>query len=270
MIIGASGYIGSKIYRELNNYFSVFGTFFSNKSFNKNKRFFYYDINKNDISVILNYTKPNLIISALRGDFEKQILAHDKMIEYVKNFNCRILFLSSSNVFDAFHNYPSYEFDKTLSETAYGKIKIIIENKLFKLNPSQYVIARLPMVFGKKSPRIKNISLSIKNEIPIEVFPNTIVNITSDLKLSQQIHYIINKKLSGVFHLGCKDLISHFDLMKIITKMISKNKVIFKHIYSTNQLRYIAVLSKKNKLPEHLNYNYESVLKDIYISKNYI
>ena len=126
------------------------------------------------------------------------------------------------------------------------------------------------MVFGKKSPRIKNISLSIKNEIPIEVFPNTIVNINSDLKLSQQIHYIINKKLSGVFHLGCKDLISHFDLMKIITKMISKNKVIFKHIYSTNQLRYIAVLSKKNKLPEHLNYNYESVLKDIYISKNYI
>ena len=63
----------------------------------------------------------------------------------------------------------------------------------------------------------------------------------------------------------------NYDLLKLITKKVSNNnKVVFKHIYTTNQLRYIAVLAKKNNLPEHLNFNYESVLSDIYISKNYI
>ena len=271
LIIGASGYIGYKICKELNNFYRVYGTFFSNKNFNKNKNFFHYDINKHDITKILKSTRPNLIISSLRGDFKNQFFAHDIIIEYVKSYNCRILFLSSSNVFDAFHHYPSYEYDKTLSESNYGKIKISIENKLFKLNPSKYVIARLPMIFGKRSPRIEEIKFYIKNNIPIDVYPNTIININSDLKLSQQIQYIINKKLSGIFHLGCRDLISHYDVLKLITKKVSNNnKVVFKHIYTTNQLRYIAVLAKKNNLPEHLNFNYESVLSDIYISKNYI
>ena len=84
LIIGASGYIGSKIYKELNNFYKVYGTFFSNKSFNKNKNFIHYDIDKHDITNILKSTKPNLIISSLRGDFKNQIFAHTIIIEYIK------------------------------------------------------------------------------------------------------------------------------------------------------------------------------------------
>ena len=78
---------------------------------------------------VLKKVKPKLIISAVRGPFEDQIDLHQQLIEHVKLYNCRLLFLSSSNVFDAFHNYPSYEFDKTLSESVYGRLKIKIENE---------------------------------------------------------------------------------------------------------------------------------------------
>ena len=31
----------------------------------------------------------------------------------------------------------------------------------------------------------------------IEVFPNTIINVNSDFRLSQQIHYLINQQKTG-------------------------------------------------------------------------
>ena len=161
---------------------------------------------------VLKKIKPKLIISAVRGPFEDQIDLHQQLIEHVKLYNCRLLFLSSSNVFDAFHNYPSYEFDKTLSESVYGRLKIKIENDIMRLAPSKYVIARLPMVYGLHAPRIKEIEALMDEKLPLEVFPNTIVNLISDRKLTQQIHYIINQKLTGIFQLGTTDLITHYDL----------------------------------------------------------
>jgi len=104
---------------------------------------------------VLKKVKPKLIISAIRGPFEDQIDLHQQLVEHCKYHDCRLMFLSSSNVYDAFHNYPSYEFDKTLSESVYGRLKIKIENTIMRLSPSKYVIARLPMVFGLHSPRIK-------------------------------------------------------------------------------------------------------------------
>ena len=37
----------------------------------------------------------------------------------------------------------------------------------------------------------------VKKNKFIEVFPNTIINVNSDIRLSQQIHYLINKKKQG-------------------------------------------------------------------------
>ena len=268
LILGASGFIGSTIYKELSPYYKTYGTYFSNKKYSLNKQFFRYDIVHTNLTEILKEVIPNLIISSLRGPFEHQIEVHGELIDYIKKYNCRVMFLSSSNVFDAFEHYPSYEYDKTLSESIYGKLKIKIENKLLKLHSSKYIIIRLPMVFGKKSPRTKEIDFLIKNNLPIEVFPNIIINVNSNIKLSQQIHYIINKKLTGIYHLGSYNLISHYEFIKLITKKRTFKNIIFKHVFASNQLRYLAVLSKKNKLPSHLNNTYESVLNDIYISQN--
>ena len=88
------------------------------------------EIEEEDILDILEAVKPTIIISSLRGDFSAQITAHLRIIEYLAHHKCKLIFISSANVFDAYSKYPSYENDKTLSESIFGRLKIKIENML--------------------------------------------------------------------------------------------------------------------------------------------
>ena len=134
---------------------------------------------------------PSLIISALRGPFDFQIVAHEKIVSYLgQNPKTRIIFLSSSNVFDAYSKYPCYENDTRLSNSIYGRFKIRIESQIQKLPKHQSAIIRLPMVFGLKSNRIKKLrQLNVIGE-SIELFPNLIINVSSSNNLTKQIHYL--------------------------------------------------------------------------------
>ena len=263
LILGASGFIGNTLYKELNSYYDTFGTYFTKKGFGNNHHFFHFDMEEGGLEIIIKEVKPKLIISALRGPFEALIETHQFLINLIDRSNCRLIFLSSANVFDTFEHFPSYEYDKTLSESIYGRFKIKIENDLLRLSPSKFVLARLPMVFGNQSPRIQEIDQAINQNKPIEVFPNTIINVNNDIKLSQQIHYIINQQLTGVFHLGSTDLIHHFDFIKLLIQKRYQKTAVYKQVYTTNQMRYLAVLAKENKLPPNLLFSYTEILDDL-------
>ena len=134
LILGVSGYLGNAIYTELCNYFRTYGTYFSPKAaYEKNKQFFQYNVEEDDIYEILESTKPDIIISALRGNFHAQTIAHEHIAEYALEQGSKIIFLSSANAFDAYSKYPSYETDKTLSHSIYGHFKIKIENMLMRM-----------------------------------------------------------------------------------------------------------------------------------------
>lgn len=262
LILGASGFIGNALYKELCPYFKTFGTYSTdNKTLAKNKHFFQYNIEEDDIYDILEAIKPSIIISSLRGNFNAQILAHQHLTEYVKEHSCKLLFLSSSNVFDAYSKYPSYENDKTFSNSIYGHFKIKIENMVMRLPKRKWSILRVPMVMGTNSPRALEIKTAIKDNATIEVFPNLIINVTTEDKLSQQIHYIINRNKSGVFHLGSTDLVHHEDFIKEIAELLGGFKLTYKQVYTTNDDRYLAVLAKHNMLPKNLQIESKDVLK---------
>ena len=263
LILGGSGYIGNVLYKELAPYYNTFATYNSSKEYTQNKHFFYFNMEKEGLEVILKEVQPKLIISALRGDFNAQLETHNFLTEYIKNKNCRILFLSSANVFDSFQHYPSYEYDKTLSESVYGHFKIKIENQLMRLAVGKYSIVRLPMIFGLNAPRTLEIDSAILQNKPIEVFPNTIINVNSDVRLKQQIHYLINQQKTGIFHLGSSDLISHFDFIKTIVEKRHYNLGIYKQVFTSNTIRYLATLPKENKLPSHLLPTYMDIIDDL-------
>ncbi len=199
----------------------------------------------------------------MRGPFLDQIEAHQLMVDYAQRSGSRIVLLSSANVFDAFSHYPSYENDKTLSESIYGKLKMRCEHILMRGLPSeQYAICRLPMVFGPGSPRLSEIRNSVLLHQAIEVFPHLIMNTSTDSKLSQQLHYIINRKLGGIFHLGSKDLIHHKEFVHELIAMLDlPQKALFKNVYTSNFDRYLAVLPRDNKLPKHLQITNEEVVQ---------
>lgn len=261
LILGASGFLGNAIYKELCSYFKTYGTYnTSNTQLEKNNHFFQYNIEEDDVYEILGIVKPTIIISALRGDFSKQVIVHQHLAEYVFTKKIKLLFLSSANVFDAYSKYPSYETDKTYSNSIYGHFKIKIENMLLRLPKNQVAILRLPMVFGSKSPRIHEIIQHVKENEPIEVFPNLIMNVTTDTKVTQQIHYIINRNKSGIFHLGSSDLVHHDDFFKDIIKSLKIENPIIKQVYTTNDERYLAVLPKYNLLPKNLQLISQEIL----------
>ncbi len=262
LILGGSGFIGNAIYKELCSYFDTYGTYNSaRRSFEGNQQFFKYNLEEDDVFPLLERIDPQIIISALRGNFANQIQAHQHIIEYIAQNDCKLLFLSSANVFDAYSKYPSYEEDKTLSESVFGRLKIKIENMLLRIPKEKTAIIRIPMVFGNSSPRVKKIKTSIFNNEALEVFPNLVMNVTYVDKLTQQIHYLINRNKSGIFHLGSSDLVHHDEFIKEIVDRIGSFNPIFKRVYTTNDERYLAVLPKTNKLPKNLQTTYQEVIE---------
>ncbi|WP_411895188.1 sugar nucleotide-binding protein [Winogradskyella sp. A2] len=264
LILGGSGYIGNAMYKELGPYFRTYGTYRTpHKEFENNKQFFQYNVEEDDAYEILEACKPSIIISAIRGDFHAQIIAHQHIVEYALEYGSKIIFLSSANAFDAYSKYPSYELDKTLSHSKYGHFKIKIENMLLRLPKKQVAVLRLPMVFGPNSPRIQEIKALIGEKESVEIFPNLIMNVTLDKKVTQQVHYIINRNKYGIFHLGSTDLVHHDEFIKNLISVITNQNVKLKRVYTTNEDRYLAVLPKFNKLPKHLQITSDDVLEEL-------
>lgn len=263
LILGASGFIGNALYKELCPFYNTWGTYFTdNANLEKNAKFHQYDLEQENLDLLLEQVRPTIIISALRGNFDKQVSVHLRLLNYIQNNPCKLIFLSSANVFDAFTNYPSYEYEKTLSQSVYGRFQIKIENALLRLPTEKYIIARLPMVFGPKSPRVMKIQRQLKAHKAIEVFPNVVLNATTQTKLTQQIHYIINHDLRGVFHLGSNDLIHHKDLISEICAQLGEKNPFFKNAYDSNFDRFLAVLPKDNLLPKNLQITTQEVIED--------
>ena len=252
--------MGNAIYRELCSYFDTYGTYFSNRSFTSNKQFLRYDLEEDDIYEVLEKIRPNIIISSLRGNFDSQILAHQHLMEYLSRSKAKLYFISSANVFDAYTKFPSYENDKTLSESVFGRFKIKIENMVMRQPKGKAAILRVPMVFGNSSPRIREIKALLDQNEPIEVFPNLIINVTNDDRLTQQIHYLINRDRTGIFHLGSVDLIQHEEFIKELIQRMGNYHPILKRVYTTNEDRYLAALPKDNQLPKNLRIGYQEII----------
>lgn len=263
LILGASGFIGNALYKELYPYFDTHGTYFTDDvHFAKNHKFHQFDLAQENVRILLENLRPTVIVSAVRGNFDAQVAMHFEIINYILNNKCKLIFLSSANVFDAFTNYPSYEYDKTLSQSVYGRFKIKIENALLRLPNHKYVIARVPMVYGANSPRVLELKRHLKEKEAIEVFSNVVVNATTEAKLTQQIHYIINRGRQGVFHLGSNDLVHHNDLIADICEMLGEKKPLLKNVYDSNFDRFLAVLPKDNLLPKNFQISVQEVVEN--------
>ncbi|PPK93326.1 dTDP-4-dehydrorhamnose reductase [Nonlabens xylanidelens] len=262
LILGGSGFIGNALYKELAPFFDVHATYKTDsKVFEKNKHFHQFDYELESLDILLDNLKPKFIVTAVRGNVNSLLRMHFEISNYIDNRDCKVIFLSSANVFDRFTNYPSYEYDKTLSESIYGRFKIRIENELLRKPVSKYVICRIPMIYGTGSPRLNEIKDQLKRNEAIEVFPNVVINATHIKKLVQQLHYIINRRRRGIFHLGSRNLIHHIDLVSDICERLGTPTPLLKQVFDSNEDRHLAVLPKDNLLPKHLQLTIEDVVE---------
>ena len=262
LIIGASGFIGNAFMKELRSYFDVYGTYCTQHGlYSENQVYYHFDAQNNGIGQILEELQPRFIISCFSAPAAASLQVHRDIARYCDiRPDSRLYYASSYSVFDAREEFPANEFDKPMAISNEGKVKISHEKLLQELLPAQHAILRLPIVLGTNSPNIIQLRQTIKHHASFEVYPNRIVSATTDDKMAQQVHYLINKDLRGIYHLSSSDLVHHNDLFMEIASKLSDEKPVFTNVFNRNEDYYLAILPKENKLPREYNISIAEVI----------
>jgi dTDP-4-dehydrorhamnose reductase len=261
LILGGSGFIGHALYKELQSFFQVYGTHTgASELFQKNQAFVRYDCNQDDLQEVLDLTKPDLIIVAHRSNVAKGVRDLKILTEYCQENSAFLMFLSHVMVFDAVKKFPSYTQDRPQSESQIGRYFMTLERIVQALPSHLYCIVRLSMVLGFNSPLMELIKKSIASKTPIEVFPNLIVSATSINLVVRHMHYLINKKAIGIYHIASQDVMHHSDLIQEICQKLAIQNPLIKNVYHSNDDQYLALLSRGNQWPDFLDFTLDQVL----------
>lgn len=263
LILGASGLVGKALCNELKDSYKGYGTYNKNKVSIDHVEMIKFEIeNPDKVITILNIYKPNKIIISLTGNYEKQFNVIKQIVNYSKETDSIVYFVSTWNVFDAYPNKIYYENDEKSSYTDYGKFKIEAENFLLSNIENNCVIFRLPMIWGKNSPRLNKLKEDLNNNHHIEVVTNMFLNLDTDKILAKQINYILQNYSKGIFHLGSIDQINHFDFIKNLINKLGYKNVKFKKVQYGN-CPYTVALGSNKYLPKELQVHVQDIIEDL-------
>tara|TARA_A100000164_G_scaffold372996_2_gene403299 strand:+ start:270 stop:1106 length:837 start_codon:yes stop_codon:yes gene_type:complete len=259
LIIGASGFVGSYIFKELikDKRIETVGTYCN--SFHKDliqidylNNYFPKNIIKLKPDVIIWAAgEKNLAETEINFDNTKNLIS-SPILSYVNNpeliSKVKFIFLSSDYVFDGDKGEYSVE-DDTKPVSFYGKAKLISE-KYIKDNVLDYHIIRAGAIIGNDSNFCKWLLNTLKTESQVELYDNffsptpieNIFNLIEDL-----IYEKLNNKL---IHVSGYEKISRFEMGIKIAKIINSNIDIIKKDYRDSKLKLFKDLS--------LTYSYDS------------
>ena len=231
LILGASGTVGSALYKCLSDQYDVYGTY------NKNKpddactwNVYKYDIA--DFLVlesILNDVKPDLIISSLTGNFEHQLNVHRHIAEYLKESLGRCIFLSTANVFDGSPDSSHTEADTPYPISQYGKYKYSCEQLLLDYLDNRLLIVRLPRTLSSKDAIIE--VQQVENGQP--VYANLYKSYNTAVNVAKAIQFCIEANRYGIVHLTSNDIISASEFMELLLSHYEKNLTYAKDFFTT-------------------------------------
>lgn len=233
IIVGASGFIGSYLYKVLKKRrFNVKGTYSKNR---KLKQLIYFDLSKHpvsklkvkkkDIIILLSaYTNPGWI-SKNKTKTKKLNIIHTKnFIKKICEIGAKIIFMSSIEVFDGKKNI-FLEHHKPKPLNFYGKTKFEIE-KFIKKNSDNYLIFRTSW----------NSDITLHKRCVIELTYKTIIgkkalmasdNIFSITYVQDTANIISNNLLSKekIIHISNRQKISRSKLAQLIKERSKKGNL---------------------------------------------
>lgn len=267
LVVGASGLIGKALVRELrlSQQFQVYGTYFNNNAFEEAN---FYKLNIEDLSdikEIVHLVQPQMIVSCLRGDFDKQLQVHVFMAAYLKRSGGRLYFCSTANVFDNDMTRPHYEDDQVNSKSRYGQFKIQCEQTLSRILKEDLCIMRLPQVWGRDSIRMRNLIKAIQLNEDIVVYPKLEINTISDCELARQVVYLMENRVNNIVHFGSKDIVTYKAFyMKLIGKITDKTVAITENDDETGA--FCLLTRRRSAFPESFVFTNDDVIA--YLTSN--
>jgi len=211
IIFGASGTIGGALAKELSKRgYDVYGSYLTripnHVPEERSKRLSLEQLE--DLQSFLQEVQPDYAVMSLHGDYANQMVFHEQVADYLQENGGRMIFCSTTNVYDACFDAPVTEQDPPSAATDYGQYKLACEQAMRTTLGESLTIVRIPAIYGGDSPRIKGLLEKIQNREPIVMYSNLLRTINTDTMLAKQIRWLMDEERSGTFHLATEDIVS--------------------------------------------------------------
>lgn len=265
LVLGASGLAGAAIVKELQvSGHAVSGTYRTvSPDYNGDPFMLHFDLgNPQSILPLLEKTSPDVVISCLRGDFDRQLEAHGLAANFLRQHDGMLIYLSTANVFDGDLSRPHYEGDVLCSDSTYGQFKIACEQLLRDRLGQNCVILRPPEIWSRSCPRLRTLAQSIRENKPVQTYENLFVNYTTDRQIAQWTAFILDHDLRGVFHVGTRDLSDYTAFLDQLSDRLSLPRPIYT-VEQNKTAAYQAVLPARSEIPDVLQLSVAEVLHDL-------
>lgn len=264
LILGASGVAGSAIYEELHVHHTVYGTYFSSQTCLMGREHMLpLDISQDGrLNEVLRIAAPEIIVSCLQGDFSAQLQAHEDAARYLSSKeNGRLFYLSSANVFDGDDARVHYEDDIPTAESEYGRFKIACEEMLAGILGERAAILRLPFIWSRRpGSRLDKLFDAVQKSTSIPAWSNLYTNHTTDRQIAAYVCFLLDQGKGGIFHVGSREACEYIPFLENLLRKVFPTQNIPFIIEENTKPSYLAVLSKRQDIPDHLLTGNEEIL----------
>jgi len=233
LIIGASGLIGSHLYKLIPSDFKVVGTFRNHRLDN----LIHLDITKADeTKKVIHDFKPDVIF--LPTAFTNVELAEEKkdicrlinvdgvgnVVAILKNFNAKLIFFSTDYIFNG-KDGPWDEEALPEPLGVYGESKLEGE-RIIANNLDNYLIIRTTWVYGWESQKKNFVVNLIKRKDPLRVPCDQVSTPTYAGDLAKAVWKLVREDKVGVYNIVGKNLMNRFDFACLVAEVFDLNKAL--------------------------------------------
>ena len=268
-IVGASGFIGKKLFDSFSKGQKTYGSFFSNSI----PRLIHLDItDRKAVKEIIHSLNPDVIINPAANPnveyceknpeetWQVNVEGSKNLIEIAKEIGAKFVYFSSDYVFDGTSGpYSEDDFPNPINE--YGRQKLAVEN-LIKSSLENYLIIRVTVVYGWE-PRGKNFVMSmirnLKNGKIMKVPDDQIGSPTYVDNMVQAVKKLIESDKTGLYNVAGTDLMDRYTFSKIVAKVFDIDDNLLIPVHTDK-------LGQKAKRPLKAGMKVTKVQKDVQIS----
>lgn len=284
LVIGASGLVGSHCARYFkDNNWEVIGTHFSYAT----ESTVPFDFETSKFSDFFKQTDflPEVIVHCaaltnvdycennIEESYRKTVLPTIKIVDFCKNENIPLVYMSTDYVFDGLRG-PYCEEDQVQPLNVYGEHKLACEKLVSSL--AKHLILRITNVFGEEE-RSKNFIARLVNDLQNKVekslqlpFDQYATPIYAG-DIAKMSLLLISDNKSGIYHLGGTDFYNRYQLAQKVKSYFKGNETLTLMPVATANAKQTAVrplmggLLNKKFIKEYPEFIFENV--DSFISK---